>query len=118
MAILLVGWVDAWSSPYEQTDFTEDRKKAMIECVRYRHYNFTHQAHQTMPFCSPFYSDGKLCVLNKREFDEVMSAAYGDMPFGRRLMPQDAIKTPAEDDILFENKKLRDEFKKGANHNV
>ena len=101
----LVGWVDAWTSPYQQTELTNERKRLLIECIRYRHYNFTYQSHQTLSYAAPFYSDGKLCVLNKSQWDEVMSKAYKDIPIGRRLMPLDAITRKPIRSVLYERKK-------------
>lgn len=101
----LVGWVDAWTSPYKQTEFTEERKQLLIKCIKYRHYNFTHQSHQTLPYAAPFYSDGKLCVLNKPQWDEVMDEVYKNIPIGRRLMPFDTITRKPVNNVLYEKEK-------------
>lgn len=107
-ALKLTGWVDAWTSPYSQTEFTTERRALLVECIRYRHYNFTYESHQTVSFAAPFYSDNKLCVLTKAQWDSVLSEAYAGRPIGRRLMPQDIIKTPAVDQVLYEPNKRKE----------
>ena len=101
----LVGWVDAWTSPYKQTEFTNERRRLLVECIRYKHYNFTHQSHQTLPYAAPFYDDNKLCVLTKAQWDEVMDEAYNNMPIGHRLMPMDVIKQQPINNVLYEKNK-------------
>ena len=105
----LIGWCDAYTSPYETTDFTTDRKNAMIELVRRRHYSFNHFDHEYLG-CCPFYDDGKICVLTKQQFDEVFDKAYAETPLGHRLTPQDAIKDTMVNDVLFENEKMKKEY--------
>ena len=106
MSKTVVGWVGAYISPYEIAPFTEERKKALVERIRKRRYNFTHQAHQTLPYCAPLYDDNVLCVLTKPQWDMTMAEAYGDMKLGQRLMPMDAITRPPKNDVLYEKEKF------------
>lgn len=101
----VVGWVNAYLSPYKTVKYTEDRKKALVDRIRKRRYNFTHSAHQFLDYAAPFYSDNVLCVLTKQEWDEAMREAYKDEPFGPRLMPQDAINRDPINDVLYEKEK-------------
>ena len=105
----VVGWTDCWTSPYNQVAFTDERKKALVERIRKRRYNFTYEAHQTVPYCAPFYNDKVICVLTKVQWDEVMSEAYGDMSRGARLMPMDVIQDPPKNSVLYEKKKFQEE---------
>lgn len=109
MSQVVIGWVGAYISPYEQAPLSESRKQALIECIRKRRYNFTYQAHQTLPYCAPIYTDRKLCVLTKPQWDEIMEQAYTEMRYGDRKTPLDVLNDMAED-ILYENKKY---MKKG-----
>lgn len=102
----VIGWTSAYLSPYQTADFTEDRKQALVDRIRKRKYNFTHQAHQTLFYTAPFYSDECVCVLNKTQWDEVMSEAYKDEPLGPRLMPEDVIDLKPVNDVLYEKKKF------------
>lgn len=102
----VVGWVDCWTSPYRQAPFSSERKKALVERIRKRRYNFTYDAHQTLPYAAPFYDDNVLCVLNKNQWDMVMDEAYRDIPRGERLMPQDVITTSPKNDVLYEKEKF------------
>jgi hypothetical protein len=85
--------------------FTEDRKKALVDRIRKRKYNFTHQAHQTLFYTAPFYADCVICVLTKSQFDEVMSEAYRDDVLGQRLMPEDVINRKPINNVLYEKEK-------------
>ena len=91
MICSVIGWVDAWGSPYKQVPFTEERRKALIERIRKRRYNFTYETHQNLPYSAPFYNDKVLCVLTKSQWDSVMDEAYKDAPIGARLIPMDVI---------------------------
>ena len=105
----VVGWVGAYTSKYQIAKFTEERRKALIECIRHRHYNFTHFNHEFIEYCAPLYEDKKLCVLTKQQFDEVMDEAYENISLGARLTPIDAIKREPKDGILFEKEKYEKE---------
>lgn len=107
----IVGWTDAYGSPYKQSEFTQEKRKALIERVRQRNYNFTYDNHQFLPYCCPFYSDGTICVLTKQQFDNVINEAYKDRPIGARLMPMDAITRSPIKGILFEKEKYEEEWK-------
>lgn len=102
----VIGWTSAYLSNYPVVDFTEERKQALMDIIRKRKYNFTHQAHQTLFYTAPFYSDECICVLNKVQWNEVMNEAYKDEPFGPRLMPEDAIDLKPVNDVLYEKKKF------------
>ena len=104
----VIGWCDAYSD-YPIAPFTEDRKKALVERIRKRKYNFTYQSHQTIPYCAPFYNDKSVCVLTKPQWDCVMAEAYGDMPLGARLMPMDVITTKPKNGVLYEKEKFVNE---------
>ena len=106
-SLVVVGWTSAYLSPYPTVPFTEDRKQALVHRIRKRKYNFPHQAHQTLLYTAPFYSDNTVCVLGKAEWDEVMSEAYNDMPLGSRLMPEDVINLTPVNDVLYEKPKWR-----------
>lgn len=101
----VVGWTSAYLSPYPTAPFTEERKKTLVDRIRKRQYNFTHQAHQTLLYTAPFYSDNVVCVLTKSQWDEVMSEAYKDDVFGARLMPEDVIDRKPINDVLYEKEK-------------
>lgn len=102
---VVVGWTSAYLSNHPTVPFTEERKQALVHRIRKRKYNFTHQAHQTLLYTAPFYSDNTICVLSKSEWDEVMSEAYQDESLGVRLMPEDIIEFEPIDDVLYEKKK-------------
>ena len=101
----VVGWTSAYLSPYPTVPFTDERKHALIDRIRKRKYNFTHQAHQTLFYTAPFYADRVICVLDKAQWDDVMSEAYKDESLGIRLMPDDVIETKPVNDVLYEKEK-------------
>ena len=101
----VVGWTSAYLSPYPTAEFTEDRKKALVDRIRKRKYNFTHQAHQTLFYTAPFYADNVVCVLTKAQWDDVMREAYRDDVLGVRLMPEDVIDIKPVNDVLYEKTK-------------
>ena len=103
--LVVVGWTSAYLSPYKIAEYTEERKRALVDRIRKRQYNFTHQAHQTLFYTAPFYSDECVCVLNKSQWDEAISEAYKDEPFGARLMPEDVIDRKPINDVLYEKEK-------------
>ena len=103
--LVVTGWTSAYLSSYPAAEYTEERKKALVDRIRKRKYNFTHQAHQTLFYTAPFYSDEHVCVLTKNQWDEAMSEAYKDEPFGSRLMPEDVIDRKSINDVLYEKEK-------------
>jgi hypothetical protein len=106
MASSVIGWTSCWTSPYSQVSFTEDRRKALVERIRQRKYNFTYDAHQTLPYAAPFYNDNVLCALTKEQWDSVMNEAYGDTHRGTRLTPMDILTTRPKNDVLYEKEKF------------
>ena len=100
----LLGWTSAYTSGYRTEKFTEEHKRLMIECIQRRHYNFNHTDHLFLDYAAPYYDTGRICVLTKPEFDDVMENAYANMPRNQRLMPEDAIKRLPIEFVLYENK--------------
>lgn len=109
----VVGWSDAWGNAVPTVTFTAERKKALVERIRKRKYNFNHFDHEMLG-CAPVYDDKVMCVLTKAQFDDVMSEVYKDIPRGQRLLPQDVITIPVKNGILFEKAKFAEE---GDNNN-
>lgn len=101
----VIGWTDAYTTQYPTVSFTEERKKALIERIRKRRYNFNHFDHEMMG-CAPFYDDKVICILTKSQFDSVMAEAYKEIPRGQRLMPQDVIDDKPVNGVLYEKKKF------------
>ncbi len=116
MSQSVIGWTSAYLSPYPTASFTEEKKKALVERIRKRKYNFTHQTHQTFLYAAPFFSDGTLCVLTKEQWDDVIAEAYGDMKLGIRLTPMDVILDEPFNEVLFEKPKFKEQFKDGENN--
>ena len=112
--ISVVGWTSAYLSNYPTTSFTNERKKALVERIRKRGYNFTHNDHQFLSYGAPFYSDHVVCVLTKQQWDEVFDEAYKELPLGPRLLPDDIIQRPSIDTVLYEKEKF--EPKEGENN--
>lgn len=102
----IVGWTDTYGSPYKQSEFTQEKRKALIERIRQRSYSFAYMDYQTLPYCCPFYNDGTICILTKQQWDSVMNEAYKDRPFGARLLPMDVITIPVKNGILYEKEKF------------
>ena len=111
--MIVVGWTGAYTTNLPTTPFSEPRKQALVECIRHRHYNFTHFNHEFMEYCAPVYEDGKICILTKSQFDEVIAEAYAEISLGARLMPMDAIKREPFNGVLYERK----EFEERAREN-
>lgn len=109
----VVGWSDAYGAAVPTVGFTAERKKALVERIRKRKYNFNHFDHEMLG-CAPVYDDKVMCVLTKAQFDDVMSEVYKDVPRGQRLLPQDIITIPVKNGILFEKAKFAEE---GDNNN-
>lgn len=101
----VVGWVSSFLSNYPTVEFTNERKKALVDRIRKRQYNFTHMDHNFLDYAAPFYEDGVLCVLTKSEWDDVMSDAYKENPLGPRLMPEDVIELEPVNGVLYEKEK-------------
>ena len=104
----VVGWSDAWGNAVPTVTFTTERKRALIERIKKRKYNFNHFDHEMLG-CAPVYDDKTMCVLTKTQFDDVMSEAYKDIPRGQRLLPQDVIEDKVVDGVLYEKKKFYQE---------
>ena len=102
----VIGWTSAYDGIYPTVNFTDDRKKALVERIRKRGYNFNHFDHEMLPYGVPFYSDKVLCVLTKHQWDSVMDEAYGDMSRGPRLMPMDVIDRRPINSVLYEKEKF------------
>ena len=102
----VIGWTDCWTSPYNQATFTQERRKALVERIRKRKYNFNHFDHEMLSYAAPFFSDKVLCVLTKAQWDSVMDEAYKDFPRGPRLMPMDVIEDKPVNGVLYEKKKF------------
>ena len=105
MSKIVIGWCDAYGSQYPTVAFTDERRKALIERIRKRKYNFQHFDHEMLG-CAPVYDDKMICVLTKAQFDSVISEAYKDIPIGQRLLPMDVIDDNPVDGILYEKKKF------------
>lgn len=104
----VIGWTSAYDG-YPTVTFTNDRKKALVERIRKRNYNFNHFDHEMLPYGVPFYNDKVICVLTKSQWDSVMDEAYKDMPRGARLMPMDAITRAPKNGVLYEKEKFESE---------
>lgn len=105
----VIGWTDCYSGAYPVVTFTEDRKKALVERIRKRRYNFNFADHQFLPYCCPVYGDKVMCELTKPQWDSVMSEAYKEIPRGPRLLPQDVITSAPKNDVLYEKEKFQQE---------
>ena len=104
----VTGWSDAYGNAVPTVTFTAERKRALVERIRKRRYNFNHFDHEMLG-CAPVYDDKVMCVLTKSQFDDVMSEAYKDMPRGQRLLPQDVITKPVKNGVLYEKDKFAEE---------
>ena len=67
----LVGWSDILSS-HGTERLTNAHKQEIVKTIRRRHYNFTFFDHQNMSYCCPFFDDGCMISLNKKQFDEII----------------------------------------------
>jgi hypothetical protein len=104
----VTGWTDAYGGAVPTVTFTVERRRALVERIRKRKYNFNHFDHEMLG-CAPVYDDKVMCVLTKSQFDDVMSEAYKDSPRGPRLLPQDVITRPTKNGILYEKEKFEQE---------
>ena len=109
----VAGWSDAYGNAVPTVAFTGERKKALVERIRKRKYNFNYFDHEMLG-CAPVYDDKVMCVLTKAQFDDVMSEVYKDMPRGQRLLPQDIIDDRPVNGVLYEKKKF---YMEGDNNN-
>lgn len=110
---VVVGWTSCYSGVCPVVTFTEDRKKALVERIRKRRYEFNHADHCFLPYCAPVYGDKSTCELTKAQWDSVMDEAYGDMRRGPRLLPQDAITRLPKNGVLYEKEKFEQEGDNG-----
>ncbi len=112
--LAVIGWTSAYLSTYPTVPFTEARRKALIDRIRKRGYNFTHNDHQFLSYAAPFYSDNVLCVLTKHEWDSIIDEVYKDIPRGARLIPEDVIDRQEINSVIYEKQKF--EPKDGENN--
>ena len=112
-----IGWTSAYDNIYPTVTFTEDRRKALIERIRKRNYNFNYSDHQTLPFCAPFYNDGVICALTNDQWNSVMNEVYKDIPRGARKMPMDVINQKPINNVLWEKEKFYEQYGKGGEQN-
>lgn len=106
----VVGWCDLYGDAVPIVTFTSEKRKALVERIRKRRYNFNHQDHYFLPYCSPVYDDKTTCEITKAQWDAVISEAYKDTILGQRLLPQDVITDDAINGVLIEKAKFRDLF--------
>lgn len=105
----VIGWCDTYGNKYKTVTFSNTRRKALIDCIRKRRYNFNFSDYQFLPCCCPVYRDKSICVLNKAQFDSVMDEAYSSIPRGQRLIPLDVIQRAIKNGILYEKEKYENE---------
>lgn len=103
---IVVGWTDTYIAHCPIAEFSESRRRALVERIRKRKYNFNFTDYQFLSFCCPVYEDGKICVLSKQQFDDVMKEAWKDMPITKRFMPIDVINIPPVNGVLYEKEKF------------
>ena len=104
----VIGWAYAYDKAVPTVTFTAERKKALVERIRKRKYNFNHFDHEMLG-CAPVYDDKVMCVLTRAQFDDVMTEAYKDILRGPRLLPQDVITSPVKGGVLYEKEKFKQE---------
>lgn len=104
--MIVTGWTSAYLSDYPEATFTQEHRKALIERIRKRRYNFNYADQVTLPYCAPFFSDKTHCVLTKSQWDSVMNEAYKEISRGPRLMPMDVIEDKPVNGVLYEKKKF------------
>jgi hypothetical protein len=112
----VVGWTDTYTSKLPTTPFSAPRKQALVERIRKRGYDFNFNDYQFLSYCCPAYEDGKICILNKCQFDDVMNEAWKDMHRTQRLLPIDIINDEPIDGILFEKNKFKEQFMESENN--
>lgn len=106
----VIGWTSSYFSSYPAAQFTKDRRRALVDRIRKRRYNFNFSDHQYLDYCAPFYADEVFCVLTKDQWDSVMDEAYGDFPRGARLMPEDVIDRKPINSVLYEKEKWEPKY--------
>lgn len=109
MSAFVKGWCDAYGSNFPIAVYSSDRKKSLVEKIRQRKYNFNFQDSQFLPKCTPYYDDGKICILTKKEFDETMAEAWYDGSRGARLLPMDVLTAQGQNGVLYEKNKYKEE---------
>lgn len=105
----VIGWCGAWDEVVPRVNYNADRKRALVERIRKRKYNFNFFDHEMLPYASPVFDDRTTCILTKHEWDSVLAEAYKDIPLGQRLMPQDVIDDAPINGVLYEKKKFYQE---------
>ena len=98
----VIGWASSYLSEHPTVPFTDERRKALIERIRKRQYNFTYESHQTLPYSAPFYQDNVYCILTRDQWNSVIKDAWHNNPLGPRLMPEDVIDRKPIDGVLYE----------------
>lgn len=107
MSKVVVGWIDTYGKiTLPVASLTDDRKRALIERIRKRKYNFGYNEYQYLPYCQPVYDDGMVCMMTKQQFENIMDEAWKDMRINRRLLPMDAITIPVKNGVLYEKEKF------------
>lgn len=101
----VIGWTSAYLNPYKTVEFTSERKKALVERIRKREYDFNFNDHLYQNYGAPFYADQVVCVLTKQEWDSVIEEAYKDRPRTARLLPEDVISRAPINEVLYEKSK-------------
>ena len=105
MSKIVVGWTITYGSNLPAVPFTAEHKKALVERIRKRKYDFGYDAYQFVPYCCPVYDDGTICLLSKQQFDDVMQEAWKDLHKKHRLLPMDVITADTKNGILYEKPK-------------
>lgn len=105
----IIGWCDTYGNKHKVVAFSNARKKALIDCIRKRRYNFNFSDYQYLPYCCPVYKDKSISILSKEQFDDVMGEAYSTIPRGKRLIPMDVITRLPKDGVLYEKEKYENE---------
>lgn len=101
----VIGWTSAYLSPYPVVKFTETRRKALVERIRKREYDFTFDDHMYQNYGAPFYEDQVICVLNRQEWNSVMEEVYKNRYREARLLPEDVIDRAPINEVLYEKEK-------------
>lgn len=115
----VIGWVGAYTSPYPETSFTERHRQALFNCIKKRRYDFTHDYLCFLPYAAPIFSDGKICIPSRQQWEELLNDVYVDTKRTHRLTPMDVITESPINDILFENEKAKNKFfEKGDKNNA
>ena len=89
--MIVVGWTDCWNENCPTVTFTNERRKALVERVKKRKYNYSYQLFMN-PYTTPVYDDNAKCILTKSEWDNVLADAYGDDKLPQRCTPMDVLE--------------------------